>query len=64
MRIGIVITDHNQFCQCKCFDDLMCHPQVLTTRRRAGFDSFVGMEFEPTVASKEAALAVLKLIKG
>lgn len=30
----------------------------------AGYEGFVGLEFEPTISSKEAALAALKLIKG
>ena len=37
---------------------------ILDKLRDAGFEGFVGLEFEPTVPSKEAAAAALKLIKG
>ena len=37
---------------------------VLNKLREAGYDKFVGLEFEPTGSSKEAAAAALKLIKG
>ena len=37
---------------------------ILDKLRDAGFEGFVGLEFEPTIPSKEAAAAALKLIKG
>ena len=37
---------------------------ILGKLRDTGFEGFVGLEFEPTVPSKEAAAAALKLIKG
>jgi hydroxypyruvate isomerase len=37
---------------------------ILGKLRDAGFEGFVGLEFEPTIPSKEAAAAALKLIKG
>ena len=30
----------------------------------AGYQGFVGMEFEPTVPSEQAAIEALKLVKG
>lgn len=37
---------------------------ILERLRAAGYTGMVGLEFEPTISSKEAALASLKLIKG
>ena len=37
---------------------------ILGKLRDAGFEGFIGLEFEPTIPSKEAAAAALKLIKG
>jgi hydroxypyruvate isomerase len=40
------------------------YANVLNMLREAGYKEYVGLEFEPTIPSKEAAAAVLKLIKG
>jgi len=37
---------------------------ILDKLQKAGYDRFVGLEFEPTVESKDAAAASLQLIKG
>jgi len=37
---------------------------IMNALKDAGYDGFVGLEFAPTVSSKVAALAALKLIKG
>jgi len=37
---------------------------VLNRLREAGYKEFVGLEFDPTIRSKDAAAAALKLIKG
>jgi len=37
---------------------------ILGKLRDVGFDGFVGLEFEPTISSKAAAAAAIKLIKG
>lgn len=40
------------------------YANILDQLRAAGYEGTVGLEFDPTVPSKEAALASLKLIKG
>jgi len=37
---------------------------ILKELDHAGYDGYVGLEFEPTIPSEEAAMAALKLIKG
>ena len=37
---------------------------IMNALKSAGYNGFVGLEFEPTIDSKEAALAALQLIKG
>lgn len=40
------------------------YPVVLGKLREAGYAGYVGCEFEPTIASEQAAAAAVKLIKG
>ena len=40
------------------------YPVVLGKLRDAGYQQFVGLEFDPIGSSKEAAAAALKMIKG
>lgn len=40
------------------------YPVVLEKLRDAGYQQYVGLEFEPVGSSKEAAAAALKMIKG
>jgi len=40
------------------------YANILNALREAGYSEFVGLEFEPTIASKEVAPAALNLIKG
>lgn len=40
------------------------YANILDRLREAGYEGYVGLEFEPTIPSKEAALAALELIKG
>ena len=40
------------------------YANVLNRLREAGYNEYVGLEFEPTIPSKEAAAAALELIKG
>ncbi len=40
------------------------YTNILRKLNEAGYEGFVGIEFEPTIPSKDAALVALKLIKG
>lgn len=40
------------------------YPVVLNKLRDAGYQNYVGLEFEPTIHSREAAAAALKMIKA
>ena len=40
------------------------YANILRRLDEAGYDGYIGLEFEPTVASRDAAAAALKLIKG
>ena len=40
------------------------YANIMKSLREAGYNSYVGMEFEPTVASAEAAAEALALVKG
>jgi len=40
------------------------YANILNALSEAGYKEFVGLEFEPTISSKETAPAALKLIKG
>lgn len=40
------------------------YTNILRKLNEAGYEGFVGLEFEPAIPSKDAALVALKLIKG